>query len=154
MDSTKQHGKVKDEEIANLYSSLQAVIERPLPPSNNNNNNDNDTKSADEAKFIPPPPSLPISPSSSSPIIQLKPTATTSLTTPRDSNLDCPCQKIIDKQDIRHCALCRSTIPIIEELLSEKNNHENEIAILEEQLKHEQSGLLSKWNLLKCSTVV
>ncbi|RCH93665.1 Guanine nucleotide exchange factor (GEF) which may activate RAB8A and RAB8B [Rhizopus azygosporus] len=147
MDPTKQHGKVKDEEIANLYSSLQAVIERPLPSNNNNNNNN--TKSADEAKFIPPPPSLPISPSSSSPIIQLKPAATTSLTTPRDSNLDCPCQKIIDKQDIRHCALCRSTIPIIEELLSEKNNHENEIAILEEQLKHEQSRIAEQMESIK-----
>ncbi|RCH97315.1 hypothetical protein CU098_001163, partial [Rhizopus stolonifer] len=127
----------KSEEISKLYSSLQAVIDKPLP-----NNN--------EAKFVPLPPSLPLSPSSSSPITQLKPTATTtSLSTPRDSNLDCPCQKIIDKQNLRECALCHLPIPVVEELLSEQKNHENEIILLGEQLKHEQNKIGEQLDSIK-----
>lgn len=128
----------QSKEISKLYSSLQAVIDKPLP----NNNN--------EAKFIPlPPSSLPLSPSSSSPMSQLKPATTTSLSTPRDSNLDCPCQKIINKQNLRECVLCHSPIPVIEELLSEQKNHENEIALLGEQLKEEQNKIGEQMESIK-----
>ncbi|KAI9262730.1 hypothetical protein BY458DRAFT_458661 [Sporodiniella umbellata] len=131
----KEHPKSED--ISKLYSSLQAVIDKPLP-----NNS--------EAKFVPLPPSLPLSPSSSSPITQLKPIATpTSLSTPRDSNLDCPCQKVIDKKNLRVCALCRSPIPVIEELLSEQKNHENEIILLGKQLKQEQNRIGEQLNSIK-----
>lgn len=114
MDETPTEPSKKD--IAHLYSSLQAVIDQP---SNVN----------PEAKFIP----LPMSPSSSSPLISAK----------RSSFLkqNCPCRHILDENDLTTCSLCHSPIPIIEELLTEKSNYEKEIVDLQAQLKVEQKRI-------------
>jgi hypothetical protein len=107
----------KSKDIETLYNSLQAVIDKPLMSSNN-----------PEAKFIPLPPSLPMSPSSSSP---LKPLVTK----------ECPCKHILTDTNSYNCSLCQLPIPIIQEILNEKEQHEKEIKELTRDLSTEQSKI-------------
>ncbi|ORZ01369.1 hypothetical protein BCR43DRAFT_486822 [Syncephalastrum racemosum] len=131
--------------IAGLYSRLQAaVVDKAMNP---------------EPKFIPLPPSLPISPSSSSPTplrIQQRSISYKHLSTPRSSSSDdihtltqpsrppqpqqqeCPCDHILASPTSTQCSLCERTIPILEQLHSEKRSHEQEIKDLETRLKEEQ----------------
>ncbi|CAO3630539.1 unnamed protein product [Mucor fragilis] len=121
----------QQKDIAHLYTSLQAL---------------GDSNANSEAKFIPLPPSLPMSPSSSSPIIpsRAKPSPLLQQQQQADSHLektDCPCQHILKEDDITMCALCSSPIPIIQELLAEKAQYEKEIEALQEQLHIEQRSI-------------
>jgi uncharacterized coiled-coil DUF342 family protein len=125
--------EAKKKDIAHLYSSLQAVIDKPM---NNLVNS--------EAKFIPLPPSLPMSPSSSSPMTSIKRQSFLSAATVANQEKqqqECPCKHILNQNDITTCSLCHLPIPIIEELLSEKAQHEKEIQSLQEQLKSEQEKI-------------
>lgn len=135
MDSTTNTTptELKKKDIANLYSNLQAVIDTPV------NNVVNP-----EAKFIPLPPSLPMSPSSSSPMINPKRSSHLSVSTTLSKNIteeqhkECPCKHIINTNDIATCSLCQLPIPIIEELLQEKEQYKLEIQSLQQELKDEQ----------------
>lgn len=125
---------IKNKDISTLYNSLQAVIDKPL----------NNTTTNPEAKFIPLPPSLPMSPSSSSPMIQQKKISSSPLsptTTTTAGVKECPCRHILTEEESSICSLCHLPIPIIEELLSEKAQHEQEISDLTQQLKSEQSQI-------------
>ncbi|KAG0185970.1 Guanine nucleotide exchange factor (GEF) which may activate RAB8A and RAB8B, partial [Apophysomyces sp. BC1034] len=141
------HSHDKDitaKDIANLYSRLQAVIDKVHTPSESIN---------PEAKFIPLPPSLPMSPSSSSPMPFHFPMH--KVTTPRLSDetiheetegttrsvVDCPCHHILVSKDSKHCALCDRVIPIMEELQNERDAHEQEIKTLQERLSEEQARI-------------
>lgn len=132
MEPIQQEKPQKQEkDIAHLYTSLQALGDNNVNP---------------EAKFIPLPPSLPISPSSSSPIIpnKLKPSPlqqTTENDVEKLDDSDCPCQHIFKEDDITICSLCNNPIPIIQELLTEKIQYEKEIETLQEQLKSEQRNI-------------
>ncbi|CAO3620063.1 unnamed protein product [Mucor hiemalis] len=118
--------EAKNKDIATLYNSLQAVIDKPLTVAN------------PEAKFIPLPPSLPMSPSSSSPIIPQQQKKSSPLS-PTSTHFvkECPCRHILSDENTSTCSLCHLPIPIIEELLSEKAQHEQEITELTQQLKAE-----------------
>ncbi|KAI8877863.1 hypothetical protein K501DRAFT_259643 [Backusella circina FSU 941] len=96
-------------DISKVYSGLEAHI------------NTTDAK----IKFIPQPASLPVSPSTSSPLNNTH-------------NKECPCHVVLKQDDDMHCSLCEQPIPIIEELLSEKKLHEEEISTLQRQLTEEQ----------------
>lgn len=119
METNQDDMDAKKKDIAHLYSSLQAVIDKPA--------SDNP-----EAKFIPLPPSLPMSPSSSSPMSTNKKPSPLS---------DCPCKHILNSDDITTCSLCHLPIPIIEELLAEKAQYQEEIRLLQQQLKNEQTRI-------------
>ncbi|KAI7895775.1 uncharacterized protein EV154DRAFT_494879 [Mucor mucedo] len=119
MESNKDELEAKKKDIAHLYSSLQAAIDKP-------------TSDNPEAKFIPLPPSLPMSPSSSSPMLPTTNKKTSPLTQ------DCPCKHILNEDDITTCSLCHLPIPIIEELLAEKAQYQEEIRQLQQQLGEEQ----------------
>lgn len=127
---------VKD--IAGLYSRLQAAV--------------NDKSVNDEAKFIPLPPSLPMSPSSSSPTPLRISRLSKALSTPRSSSSSdgnkpgtisegCVCQHILADRDSLDCSLCGRTIPIMEQLQREKKMHEQEIKDLEIRLQEEQGKI-------------
>ncbi|KAL7308045.1 hypothetical protein PS15m_012222 [Mucor circinelloides] len=130
MEPIQQEKPQKQKDIAHLYTSLQAL---------------GDGNVNSEAKFIPLPPSLPISPSSSSPIIPSKPKP--SPLQQIDSNVektdhsDCPCKHILNQDDITMCSLCNNPIPIIQELLMEKAQYEKEIEALQQQLQTEQRNI-------------
>ncbi|KAF1798310.1 hypothetical protein V8B55DRAFT_1553329 [Mucor lusitanicus] len=125
----------QEKDIAHLYTSLQAL---------------GDSNANSEAKFIPLPPSLPMSPSSSSPIIpsKAKPSPLQhqhqqqmdSHAETQDHS-DCPCHHILKEDDITMCSLCNNPIPIIQELLAEKAQYEKEIKVLQEQLQTEQRNI-------------
>ncbi|KAF7730172.1 Guanine nucleotide exchange factor (GEF) which may activate RAB8A and RAB8B [Apophysomyces ossiformis] len=131
-------------DIANLYSRLQAVIDKVHSPNEPVN---------PEAKFIPLPPSLPLSPSSSSPLPFHFPMQ--KVTTPRLSDetiheetgsatrsvVDCPCHHILVSKDSKHCALCDRVIPIMEQLHNERDAHEQEIKSLQQKLSEEQARI-------------
>ncbi|KAI9334065.1 hypothetical protein BD770DRAFT_402582 [Pilaira anomala] len=108
----------QNKDIEHLYSTLQAVIDKPIVDN-------------PEAKFIPLPPSLPMSPSTSSPLNK----------NISSSKRECPCKHIINPDDITTCSLCQLPIPIIEQLLAEKTQYEEEISELEQQLKEEQDRI-------------
>ncbi|KAL9537740.1 hypothetical protein MBANPS3_011504 [Mucor bainieri] len=129
----------QEKDIAHLYTSLQAL---------------GDGNANSEAKFIPLPPSLPMSPSSSSPIIptRAKPSPLQQQQQQQQQqqndspgetadHADCPCQHILKDDDITQCSLCNSPIPIIQELLTEKAQYETEIQVLQEQLQTEQRNI-------------
>ncbi|KAI8639651.1 hypothetical protein BD408DRAFT_421079 [Parasitella parasitica] len=122
----------QQKDIARLYTTLQALGDSNVNP---------------EAKFIPLPPSLPISPSPSSPIITNKSKHSSLQQHQTDTDIektdisDCPCQHILRQDDITMCSLCNNPIPIIQELLTEKVQYEKEIESLQEQLHIEQRNI-------------
>lgn len=140
MEPTQSEKPARQEkDIAHLYTSLQAL---------------GDSNANSEAKFIPLPPSLPISPSSSSPIIpnKAKPSPLQQQQQQQQNQMDnhvesvvedsdCPCHHILKEDDITMCALCNNPIPIIQELLTEKAQYEKEIQVLQEQLQTEQRNI-------------
>jgi hypothetical protein len=104
------------QDISKVYSGLEAHI------------NASDAK----IKFIPQPASLPVSPSTSSPL----------------NSKECPCRAVLTQDEAMHCALCQQPIPIIEELLSEKRLHQEEINTLQHQLTEEQSKIEQQLSII------
>ncbi|KAI8150318.1 GDP/GTP exchange factor Sec2p-domain-containing protein [Fennellomyces sp. T-0311] len=124
-------------DIAGLYSKLQAVIEKKVH---------NDPMNP-EAKFIPLPPSLPMSPSSSSPTpLRITP-STKPMSTPRSSSSSedkdhvCSCQDILSTKESTQCELCQRDIPIMADLHKERELHKQEIKELEIRVQEEQSRI-------------
>ncbi|KAI9244470.1 hypothetical protein BDA99DRAFT_529052 [Phascolomyces articulosus] len=155
--SPKDQEAPKD--IAGVYSRLQAVIEKkgndPMNP---------------EAKFVPLPPSLPMSPSSSSPTpLRIAPPTTTGMkmSTPRSSSssdynnndnmndttrtkdndekndeiIPCSCQSILASKESTTCSLCQREMPIMQELHKERQIHKEEINQLEQRVQEEQTRI-------------
>ncbi|KAI8973803.1 hypothetical protein BDF20DRAFT_884087 [Mycotypha africana] len=120
-EDVTQSTAANDDIAQQIYSNIEALQDKQHMMHINS-----------EAKFIPLPPSLPISPSISSPSVmkelQQKPE-------------DCPCHHIFNEQDITRCSLCQSPIMAVEELLKEKEQFEAEIKMLQGQLKSEQTRI-------------
>ncbi|KAI7907858.1 uncharacterized protein BX663DRAFT_539272 [Cokeromyces recurvatus] len=57
------------------------------------------------------------------------------------TNNDCPCQYILDSNNLSICSLCQSPIPIIQQLLAEKSQYETQIEQLQAQLSIEQTRI-------------
>ncbi|KAI9020908.1 GDP/GTP exchange factor Sec2p-domain-containing protein [Phycomyces nitens] len=132
-DSSAQFGRdATNQDIANLYSRLQTVMDKTHEPANA------------EAKFIPLPPSLPLSPSTSSPTAFHFPPR---VVTPRTSDetqkspVECPCHFIISETSSNHCSLCNRAIPVIDQLYEEQKMYEEELADLQNKLAAEQAKI-------------
>lgn len=136
--------------IAGLYSRLQAVIDKKITDPSMN----------PEAKFIPLPPSLPMSPTTSSPTSTHFPTQhstttatnnNTDATTPRSSSSasssstppapDCSCRHILVSKESTRCSLCDRVIPLLEQLHRERDQHKQEISDLEVRVQEEQARI-------------
>lgn len=128
--------------IAGLYSRLQAVIDKKITDPSMN----------PEAKFIPLPPSLPMSPTTSSPTTTHFPQqhSTTDTTTPRSSSAsstppppapDCSCRHILVSKESIKCSLCDRVIPLLEQLHRERDQHKQEISDLEVRVQEEQARI-------------
>lgn len=123
IEVTKSDGSreaTSESDINRLYSNLQQLSDKARTNSSNS-----------EAKFIPLPPSLPLSPSESS---NLPSTASKEET-------ECPCLHVLDVNNITICALCHSPIPVVQDLMAEKANYESEIVFLQAQLSEEQKKI-------------
>ena len=140
--------------IAGLYSRLQAVIDKKITDPSMN----------PEAKFIPLPPSLPMSPTTSSPTLTHFPTQSSTTnanntttttnnmdaTTPRSSSAsstppattpDCSCRHILVSKESIKCSLCDRVIPLLEQLHRERDQHQQEISDLEVRVQEEQASI-------------
>ncbi|KAH8556364.1 hypothetical protein BGW37DRAFT_472223 [Umbelopsis sp. PMI_123] len=128
-------------DIANLYSRLQAVIEH-VPKSNAQANL--------EASMVP----LPLSPeartpSASSPLPARKPKVRTSSSyslnsISRSDRIECPCAHILVSSDSKNCALCDQVIPAVERLQNDKAQELEEIKSLQQKLKEETECIQSQ----------
>jgi hypothetical protein len=128
-------------DIANLYSRLQAVIEH-VPKSNG--------QTHVEASMVPLPLSPDArSPSSSSPLPVRKPKVRTSSSYSlnsigRSDRVECPCAHILVSSDSKHCALCDQIIPAVERLQNDKAQELEEIKNLQKKLKDETECIKSQ----------
>ncbi|KAG2188933.1 hypothetical protein INT44_004075 [Umbelopsis vinacea] len=129
-------------DIANLYSRLQAVIEH-VPKSTGQTNV--------EASMVPLPtsPDAPRTPSASSPLPGRKPKVRTSSSYSlnsigRSDRVECPCAHILVSSDSKHCALCDQIIPAVERLQNDKAQELEEIKHLQQKLKDETESIKSQ----------
>lgn len=127
---------VTTKDIANLYSSLQTMIENvPKSPrldvdgtQSNGSNNSNSNNNSDQWH-----PSFPLTPTTSSNIllnnksVPTSPTSVPSRRTATPKEPDCPCHHILVSKDSKYCALCDDVIPILSELHQDREKKREEI---------------------------
>ncbi|KAI8073026.1 hypothetical protein BC940DRAFT_290368 [Gongronella butleri] len=144
MDATRAQS------IAHLYSKLGTMSKDGASP-------------VAEAKFIPLPASLPMSPSSSTPggggarssvsVASFHSSSNVSngssnamVTPPPTSQEACACRHILVSMDSRQCALCDNVIPVMDALLNERDTHEQEMKQLRRRLAEEQVRIQEQSN--------
>ncbi|KAI8581946.1 hypothetical protein K450DRAFT_230036 [Umbelopsis ramanniana AG] len=139
--SLQKNEDITANDIANLYSRLQAVIEH-VPKSTGQTNV--------EASMVPLPVSPDArSPSASSPLPARKPKVRTSSSYSlnsigRSDRVECPCAHILVSSDSKHCALCDQIIPAVERLQNDKAQELEEIKHLQQKLKDETESIKSQ----------